>query len=234
MRSAVDVYALALADSGPPAPLRARRPDGSTIELALDRWLGPLTAADEAALDRARAPVLDVGCGPGRHVLALARRGHLALGVDIAPAAVRVAVQRGAPAIEASVFARIPGGGTWGSALLLDGNIGIGGAPDALLVRLRQLLCADGEVLVELAPPGAPTTSERIRLELDGLFSRPFEWAYVGIDAIDALAKATGFRVAERWESERRWFARLAAGTVSRDAARAPRTAARTPRRARR
>ncbi len=52
------------------------------------------------------------------------------------------------------MFARIPGSGTWGSALLLDGNIGIGGAPDALLVRLRQLLCAGGEVLVELAPAG--------------------------------------------------------------------------------
>ena len=107
---------------------------------ALQRWLGPLTAADTAVLDRTRGPVLDVGCGPGRHVLALARRGRLALGVDVAPAAVRVARLRGAPAIEACVFERIPGAGTWGSALLLDGNIGIGGAPVALLARLRELL----------------------------------------------------------------------------------------------
>jgi SAM-dependent methyltransferase len=208
--SAVDVYALALASEKP--RLHARRPDGSVIPLALERWLGPLTAADEEALDRARAPVLDVGCGPGRHVLALARRGQLALGVDIAPAAVRVAVQRGAPAIEASVFERIPGAGTWGSALLLDGNIGIGGAPAALLARLRQLLRADGEVLVELAPPGIGAASERIRLELDGQVSRTFPWAYVGVDAIVEPARAAGFHVAETWESERRWFARLTAG----------------------
>ena len=77
--------------------LRARRPDGTAMALALHRWLGPLTAADEAVLDRTRGPVLDVGCGPGRHVLALARRGRLALGVDVAPAAVRVARLRGAP-----------------------------------------------------------------------------------------------------------------------------------------
>ena len=138
--------------------------------------------------------MLDVGCGPGRHVLALARRGRLALGVDIAPAAVRVARLRGAPAIEASVFDRIPGAGTWGSALLLDGNIGIGGAPDALLARLRELLRPDGEVLVELAPPGVAATSERIRLELAGLHSRSFAWAYVGVDAIEAPARSGGLR----------------------------------------
>jgi SAM-dependent methyltransferase len=207
--SAVDIYARALASEAP--RLRARRPDGGVIPLALERWLGPLTAADEAVLDRARAPVLDVGCGPGRHVLALARRGHLALGVDIAPAAVRVAVQRGAAAIEASVFERIPGAGTWGSALLLDGNIGIGGSPAALLARLRQLLRAGGVVLVELDPPGIGTTSERLRLELDGQVSRAFPWAYVGADAIAEPALAARFGVAETWESERRWFAQLTA-----------------------
>jgi len=208
--SAAEVYGLALSDET--ATLRARRPDGSSMRLALHRWLGPLTAADEAVLDRAHAPVLDVGCGPGRHVLALARRGHLALGVDIAPAAVRVARLRGASAIEASVFARIPGAGRWGSALLLDGNIGIGGAPDALLARLRELLAPGGEVLVELAPPGVVSTSERIRLELGDHRSRAFAWAYVGVDAIEAPARAAGFAVAQRWGDERRWFARLVAG----------------------
>ncbi len=207
--SAAEVYGLALADES--ATLRARRPDGSAIRLALDRWRGPLAAADEAVLDRARAPVLDVGCGPGRHVLALARRGHLALGVDIAPAAVRVARLRGAPAIEASVFARIPGAGIWGSALLLDGNIGIGGAPDLLLARLRELLRPGGEVLAELAPPGVAATSEQIRLELGDRRSEPFAWAYIGVEAIDEPAQAAGFAVAERWHDARRWFARLVA-----------------------
>ncbi len=206
--TAADVYGLALAHPEP-HKLRARRPDGTATALALQRWLGPLTAADEAVLDRAHAPVLDVGCGPGRHVLALARRGRLALGVDIAPAAVRVARLRGARAIEASVFERVPGAGTWGSALLLDGNIGIGGAPDDLLARLRELLRPGGEVLAELAPPGVGVTRERIRLELGGLRSRSFPWAYVGVDAIEAPAGAAGFAVAERWQDERRWFARL-------------------------
>jgi SAM-dependent methyltransferase len=205
--TAADVLGRALADTAP--PLRALRPDGSTMRLEVDRWLGALTAADDAVLQRARAPVLDVGCGPGRHVIALARRGRLALGVDVAPAAVHVARLRGAPAIEASVFARIPGAGTWGSALLLDGNIGIGGAPDALLTRLRELLRPDGEVLVELAAPGMPSLRESLRLELGGELSRPFAWAYVGVDAIDVPARSAGFVVAERWRDDGRWFARL-------------------------
>lgn len=222
--TAAEVYGRALADATP--ALRALRPDGSAVTLAVDRWLGPLTAADEAVLDRARAPVLDVGCGPGRHVLALARRGGLALGVDVAPAAVRVARLRGAPAIEACVFARIPGAGTWASALLLDGNIGIGGAPRALLARLRELLRADGEVLVELAAPGAPSTTEWLRLERDGERSRPFAWSSVSVDAIDAPARGAGFVVSDRWRDDGRWFACLVAGE-RRTAARRRRTARR-------
>jgi SAM-dependent methyltransferase len=205
--SAVDVYALALEGDAP--ALRVCRQDGSMVPLALDRWLGPLTAADQAMLDRARPPVLDVGCGPGRHVLALARRGRLALGVDIAPAAVRVARRRGAPAIEASVFDRIPGAGTWGSALLLDGNIGIGGVPEALLARLRELLRPGGEVLVELEAPGVGELRERVRLEAGTERSAWFAWASVGADAIERSAHAAGFAVTERWEMERRWFGRL-------------------------
>ena len=208
--TAAELYGLALAHDRPPR-LRARRPDGTAMALALRCWLGPLTAADEAVLERTRGPVLDVGCGPGRHVLALARRGRLALGVDVAPAAVRVARLRGARVIEASVFDRIPGAGTWGSALLLDGNIGIGGDPVALLARLRELLRPGGDVLVELAAPGVGITSERIRLELGDLRSRSFAWAYVAIDAIDAPACSAGFTVAERWQDERRSFARLVA-----------------------
>jgi len=35
--------------------------------------------------------------------------------------------------------------------------------------------------------------------------------AYVGADAIEDPAQAAGFAVAERWQDERRWFARLVA-----------------------
>jgi SAM-dependent methyltransferase len=188
-----------------------RREDGGRIRLPLERWLGPLTGADHSALARARAPVLDVGCGPGRHVRALARRGILALGVDASPAASQYARRRGAPVFTGSVFDRVPGAGHWSSALLLDGNVGIGGRPDLLLRRVGGLLAPDGRLICELDAPHAPTTRELVRLEDDEQARSPwFPWARVSIDAAPETAALAGLRVLESWHREDRWFAVLA------------------------
>jgi SAM-dependent methyltransferase len=184
---------------------------GGARALPLDTWLGAAGAVDERVLDRARGPVLDVGCGPGRHVHALARRGVLAVGVDISPIAVALARRRGASVLEASIFDRLPGAGRWRTALLLDGNIGIGGRPDALLGRLVGLLAAGGIVLVELDPPGAGVARRRVRLEAGATVSDWFAWAHVGAEAIAIPARAAGMRVAARWHDQRRWFAALEA-----------------------
>jgi SAM-dependent methyltransferase len=185
--------------------LVCRDEDGRARRLPLARWLGPIAAADERLLARAAGPVLDVGCGPGRHVCALARRGVLALGIDVSPVAVRLARARGATAIERSIFDRVPG--IWGSALLLDGNIGIGGRPAALLRRVAELLVPDGVVLLELDAPGAATGVQRLRLEGAAPPSEWFSWARVAVDAIDGPASVAGLRVRERWHDEGRWFA---------------------------
>ena len=64
----------------------------------------------------------------------------IALGLDAAAAASEIALARGAPVLQRSIFASVPGAGRWCSALLQDGNIGIGGDPEALLARIRALL----------------------------------------------------------------------------------------------
>jgi SAM-dependent methyltransferase len=197
MTAALDLYAQALAH--PEHPLLLRSEDGAARPAAISRWLGPVTDVDERVLERAVGPVLDVGCGPGRHVHALALRGVLAVGVDISPAAVRLARQRGVRVIEQSIFARIPGMGTWRSALLLDGNVGIGARPALLLGRLASLLAPAGEVLVELDPPGAGVQRVRVCLEHGESRSAPFDWALVGFDGIRAPADDAGFEVVERW-----------------------------------
>ena len=57
------------------------------------------------------------------------------------------------------VFAPLPGEGRWCTALLADGNVGIGGDPVALLRRLRAGARPARRVVVELAPPGTePST----------------------------------------------------------------------------
>jgi hypothetical protein len=120
-----------------------------------------------------------------------------------------LAAGRGAPVLVASIFAPLPMAGTWGSALLLDGSLGIGGDVVRLLRRVRALLHERGTILVELEPPPAGLERRRVRLHGAGLTSRAFWWASVGAEAIDAPARQAGLRVAERWTLEGRWFARL-------------------------
>jgi SAM-dependent methyltransferase len=201
-----ELYGTAL-DQG---QLYVRTEDGTCRDLPLEQWLGRLQVADTEVLDRAQGPVLDVGCGPGRHVLALARRGVLALGVDVTPAAVRYARSRGARVLLGSVFAPVPGAGHWQTALLLDGNIGIGGRPVALLRRISALLGPNGLVLCELDPPGSPTRSELIALEdRTGRRSAWFPWARVSTDAVEAVARRSGLRADATWQRDGRWFAEV-------------------------
>lgn len=183
--------------------------DGSVVPLDVDRWYGPPIGGDIAVLDRVLAPVVDLGCGPGRHVVALARVGIPVLGIDAAPAAVVVARSRGAMVLERSIFSRIPGTGRWGTVLLLDGNIGIGGDPAALLSRARQLVRAKGRVLVELAEPGIPSRSMQVRFERDGIVGPIFPWAVLGVHDVERAAVTAGLRVKDAWIGGGRWFAEL-------------------------
>ena len=200
------VYAAAL--RGPSGAV-LRLQDGTTMPLPVDRYLGPADQIDRQLLTGIRGPVLDVGCGPGRHLHALAACGVFALGVDLSPAAVELAMERGVRAVVASVFDELPGAGSWRTALLLDGNIGIGGAPARLLARIAALLRDDGEVLVDLGAPDDPTESTLVRVEAGDGVSSWFPWACVSVRDVDDLAQAGGLEVHRRWSVGGRWFARL-------------------------
>jgi SAM-dependent methyltransferase len=190
-----------------PVLLRVR--DGTSLPLPLDRYLGPPDVTDLSVLARVRGPVLDVGCGPGRHLHALIARGVFALGVDLSPTAVELATGRGARAVEGSVFGDLPGAGSWRTALLLDGNIGIGGGPTRLLARIRALLREDGELLLELGGPREPTETMLVRIETEHEASSWFSWARVSVTDVTGIAGAAGFEVHGPWTVGGRWFASL-------------------------
>jgi SAM-dependent methyltransferase len=184
--------------------------EGIELPLVVDRWMEKPDVREERVLARAIPPVLDVGCGPGRHTIALTRRGVGALGLDESPAVVRVASRRGAAVLRGSVFEHLPGRGRWGTVLLLDGNMGIGGDPFRLLRRVRSLLRLGGRALLEL--DSTESTLRRLLVRVSGVHGHDgerFAWAVVGPDAIHPLARSTGFRVQELWRDGSRWFTRL-------------------------
>ena len=180
-----------------------RSDPGGAAALEPLRWLSPASPADHAVLATVGGPVLDVGCGPARHVRALLDRGVSTLGIDVSSAAVRLARRRGATVLRRSIYDRVPGTGRWRTVLLLDGSIGIGGDPAALLRRAGVLLAAGGTVLVEVAPPTVPSGLVAVRLDRDG---PAFRWARVGVDGLAALAEASGLTVARTASIGSRWF----------------------------
>ncbi len=196
-------------------PLRLRDERGGAVGGDW-RWLGPAASEDERLLDRAVGPVLDIGCGPGRHLLALARRGVEATGIDVTPAAVRVARSRGASVVEGSIFGPVPAPGTWATALLLDGNIGIGGNPVALLTRVATLLRPSGRILVELGDPAATSSSIQARIEHGAVVGPWFEWTSVDTAAIDVITARAGLTLAASWSAGGRRFAHLDVGAPRR------------------
>ena len=185
--------------------------DGSTVPLLIDRWTAPPSGIELDVLDRAVGPVLDVGCGPGRHVSELAARGVPALGIDLSGEATQIARERGASVLQRSVFDPLPHEGDWGTALLIDGNIGIGGDAVALLRRLRELVMRTGSILAEVEPPGAATRCEVMRVVCGDVSGPWFPWARVSIDGIDALADEA--RLSRTWTGTdgERWFVELTA-----------------------
>ncbi|MFC5831786.1 class I SAM-dependent methyltransferase [Nonomuraea insulae] len=190
------------------APAEIEYVDGTRVVLETARWFEPV-AGDEALLSRCTSPALDVGSGPGRLTVALTRRGVQALGIDITPRAVALTRRAGGFALLRDVFDEVPGGGRWATALLADGNIGIGGNPETLLRRVRQLVRPGGNVVVEVAAPETKSRVDRVRLRHGPLAGDWFGWATVSVSDIQRVARAGGFPVVDCWTAHGRWMACL-------------------------
>lgn len=190
-------------------PLFLRRADGRLLPLEVERWCADADDADWSVLRRCRGAVLDIGCGPGRLVAALAGEGRRVLGIDLSPEAVVRTQSLGGPALCRSVFDPLPGEGRWGTALLIDGNIGIGGDPAALLRRMSEVTGPAGVVIAECA---ALAVDERCEVRVDdgrGGLGAPFPWARAGVDALCAHADRAGWIPAGRWQAAGRSFLEL-------------------------
>ncbi|MFJ3639637.1 class I SAM-dependent methyltransferase [Streptomyces sp. NPDC090108] len=207
-----DPYAAALrAGRG---PLFLRRADGWLLPLEVERWCARADRVDREVLDRCEGTVLDIGCGPGRLVAELAARGRTVLGIDVSQAAVDRTVRLGGHALRRSVFEPLPGEGRWGTVLLMDGNIGIGGDPGALLARVHRLLAPGGLLIAETDPVDVDELAEvQVVDAVPGPVAEgragdgSFPWARVGAPAL--LRYARGWQHTGQWTSGGRRFVAL-------------------------
>jgi SAM-dependent methyltransferase len=172
-----------------------RHDDGEVRTLPVGSWLGGQDADevfDNALVEMCHGPTLDLGCGPGRLVAHLIRRGVPALGVDQSATAVDLARRSGAPALQRDVFQPLPATGRWQTVLLADGNVGLGGDPPRILARAAELLRRGGRCLAEFDSTATGIRTGWVRLESARTIGPWFRWASVGLDSAAELAEQVG------------------------------------------
>ncbi|MFZ0832826.1 MAG: class I SAM-dependent methyltransferase [Mycobacterium sp.] len=177
-----------------------RHDDGRRRRLPVHQWLGGHgadEAFDDAVVALCTGPTIDLGCGPGRLVARLVRRGIPALGVDQSATAVGLARRNGAPALHRDVFGPLPGTGRWQTVLLADGNVGLGGDPRRILARTAELLMPGGRCLAEFDPTTTGVMISWVRLESSDTIGPWFRWASVGVDVAGRLADQAGLSIKE-------------------------------------
>lgn len=117
--------------------------DAATYFASRDEW----SAVERWGCDQASGRVLDVGCGAGRHAVALQAAGHDVVGLDPSPGAAAVATARGVSVIRGTVVDLRQDIGPFDTIIAMGNNLGLVG-PDEPGRRFLSDLAA-------VAAPGA-------------------------------------------------------------------------------
>ncbi|MEU7834282.1 MULTISPECIES: methyltransferase domain-containing protein [unclassified Nonomuraea] len=218
-----------------PAPPEARwtydiveREDGNLLVTPAAHWFQPPALWPEhivTGMERARGRVLDVGCGAGRHALALQEQGEEVTGLDTSPGALKVCRRRGLRSVVHATVAdhavnRAADGGRYDTFLLLGANVGLlqgrASAP-AFLGALAAMATPgariiadsmDPDLLSELDPTqvaygelnrrrGRLPGQTRMRVRHKTMTTSWFDYLYCSPAELGELAEGTAWRVEE-------------------------------------
>ena len=181
----------------------------SPLPLDVLRWSGAADVVDMLVVARCEPPVIDLGCGPGRMVQALSESGRAALGVDMSSVAVGLSMARGGLALRRRINQPLPAEGRWGTALLMDGNVGMGGDVATLLARCAQLVRPGGLVICEVDRVSGRHESRIVVLRTEDATSVALPWSRIGATALLQAAKSLDLLLVEEWTAGERVFVAL-------------------------
>jgi SAM-dependent methyltransferase len=211
---AVDLLGAAMVDfaAGRRSPAWLRVAPGRRLTHDMAAYFAPVTTHEQALLDLADGPVLDVGCGPARHARLLQARGLRTIGLDRSLLALGLARSLGLRHwLRADArFDPLPAVRT---ALLLDGNLGLAGTPAGavrLLDRLATACGPGGQLLVGGRAPRhgrlRPLVVRDEYLNLVGPWGR---WLQASLPAVLDLAAPAGWRLQHAITDGARYWAAL-------------------------
>jgi len=221
--STTDVWGRMFADyhAGVGKPVTICRDDGYLDEGDWPAaYVGPpLPQAEQDLLGRLGGRVLDIGCGPGRHLLWLQERGVEAVGIDFSPGTVEVARSRGCREVYVmDVTALDFPAGSFDGVIMMGNNVGLAGTLEAtaeLFRTLHRIVRTGGLLVGQTRDPlatdnpahlsyhaanrrrGLPPGQVRMRLEYDGLAGEWLDLVLLEPAALVELLQRTGFDVEE-------------------------------------
>ncbi len=118
------------------------------------------------AIRFARGKVLDIGCGAGRCLLYLQKKGLTAVGIDISPLAIRVCRERGAKgALLRSITEIGPDLGRFDTVVMFGNNFGLFGSAaraKRLLRTMARMTTPKARIIAESTDPHQTTRPDHL------------------------------------------------------------------------
>ncbi len=180
-----------------------------------DEW----SPHERQAMARATGRVLDIGCGAGRHALALQARGLDVLGIDVSPLAIQVCTLRGLRKAEVRSIDHVTRAlGSFDTILLMGNNFGLfGGFTKArrLLARFHPLTAPHAAIIAETRDPyrtdnpdhlayqtenrrqGRMSGQLRLRVRYRKYVTPWFDYLLASKDELTTILDGTGWTVTE-------------------------------------
>lgn len=211
--------------NGDQTPHRIHRDNGYAEAASFDAYFSEYDnwpQYEKDALIEVKSPVLDIGCGAGRHALWLQETGFKVTAIDISSEAIEVAVMRGVKDCKVMSALQLSFDQTsFETVLLLGNNFGIAGNPEAtkkMLQDIYRITTLEGKIIATSRDPaitdnpahlkyhelnrqkGHQIGQVTIRIEYKGEFGDWFDLLLVSPSEMARINEAAGWKMVRLFE----------------------------------